>query len=236
MLCARIRNEHIDCTLAAISQQTVITHSTIQDGIQESQSMSYRREEYLVRVAEEMSGMRKELRSALNQVTRPDPSGRQRGPWRVEIDGGNLPSELLWILREVSRKSIVRHYWFGLLRIACTSKTISMTQLQENMISGSRIGPSSLQITFVPPWWVSDTLIAVAIDSSMRFSVNRAQVNCHPRISEVFRSCDVDGLKDLFRRGLAKPTDLLLDPDGCKDAPQPMLHVRHFDTEITGLY
>lgn len=227
----------MDSTLAAISQQTVITHSTIQDGIQEARSMSHRREEYLVRVAAEMSGMREDLRSALNQVTRPDPSGRPRGPCRLEMDGGNLPSELLWILRETSRKSIVRHYWFGSLRIACTSKTTSMTRLQENVIFGSSIGPISLQITFVPPWWVSDTLIAVAIDSSMRFSVNRAQVNTHPRLWEVLKFCDVDGLKDLFRRGLARPTDLVLHPDHIlNSSPEPMLLVRHFNTEITCLH
>jgi hypothetical protein len=153
------------------------------------------------------------------------------------MKGGNLPFELLRILRDTRRKSIVCGYWFGLLHIACTSETTSMTHLQEDIIFNSSTGPIDLQITFVPPWWVSDTLIAVAIDSSMRFSVNRAQVNTHPGILKACKSCDVDGLKDLFRRGLARPRDLVVsEPLARYQVPEPLLQVRGFKTDIICLH
>jgi len=57
---------------------------------------------------------------------------------------------------------MVRNYWFGMLYVMNTSQTVSMTQFHEDTILDSRSGPISLQIIFVPPWWVSDTLIAVA--------------------------------------------------------------------------
>lgn len=196
-----------------------------------------------------MSGIRQDIRMVWDQVGGNGHSACQqhstylerrlsilKSPGRHGLtrqSHSNLPDGLQRMVRETNAMSLTRHYWFGLLDISVISDKTWKESHSENNDSNTSISPLHFQFTFAPPWWVSDTVIRVAMNSSMGFSVRRSEINLNPRLLECLRACDIEGLKDLFSRGKAKPTDLVLDRgQGAELEPESLFQVNSSRCEI----
>jgi hypothetical protein len=136
-------------------------------------------------------------------------SSRRHG-WNRQ-SGSSLPDILQSIVRETNTMSLTRHYWFGLLDVRVVSDETWKESQSEDDDFDTSTTPLRFQFIFAPHWRVSDTVIKVAMDSSMGFSVRRSQVNLNPNLLECLKACEIESLKNLFSRGKAKPTDLVLD-------------------------
>ena len=206
MACTRVRSERQNEILSTIVEETVTTRLAIHNGLRRFQGFACHQEEYLFRVAEEMSGMRQDIRMVFDQVSSNDLSTRLRqstylerhfttvkssgGYTRNRLSSSNLPDRLLRMVRETGTMSLTRRYWFGLLNIKVISDTTWKESTGEDSGLDASTAPLYLRFIFVPPWWVSDTVIRVSMDSSMAFNVNRTQINSNPSLLGCLKACD----------------------------------------------
>ncbi len=80
---------------------------------------------------------------------------------------------------------------------------------------------NSFELEFVPPWWLSNTLLRCSLaDSRDAFhnhmgpvlSITPVSINRDPSLLEALYRCDISHLKHLFTTNSARPTDTVLDP------------------------
>lgn len=78
----------------------------------------------------------------------------------------------------------------------------------------------NFQITFLPPSWISDTLLRINVDNYHRtfhtqsvpqWSIRPVSINRNPRLIDALWSCNVTELKSLFSANAARPTDMIYD-------------------------
>ena len=83
------------------------------------------------------------------------------------------------------------------------------------------------EIEFIPPSWLSTSILKVIYEaqtsqgltnSNRNLSFGMRNYNSDPQLGQYLDEGNIEGLKDLFRQGRARPTDYL--PDG-----QPLLAV-----------
>ena len=79
---------------------------------------------------------------------------------------------------------------------------------------------SKIEVTFVPPWWLSSLAVQYVmkldhnlIGNQWRWSanLNPLTINYNPFFIEAAEDWDVEGLRESFRKGLARKTDYILD-------------------------
>ena len=157
----------------------------------------------------------------VEQISSNGPFIRQR--WRTDLErpsrkisdrtSSNLPDRSQRKMRNTYIVSLKRHYWFGLLQVNGGSDIIWRASSKEGSDLYANTSPLCLQFVFVPPSWVSDRVITVAMNSSMELTIDRTEINPDPSLLNCLKACDINGLETLFSHGKAKPTDLVLDKD-----------------------
>jgi hypothetical protein len=101
--------------------------------------------------------------------------------------------------------------------------SIRSIETRSSRISDDTDGASDarVEVTFVPPQWLSNTLLRCNFNNfhctahghpPPLFSLTPITINQSRQLSAALFSCDVSQLKYLFQNGLARPTDMIIDP------------------------
>lgn len=88
------------------------------------------------------------------------------------------------------------------------------------------------EITFLPPWWISNTFLRVNVgnhletfyaESVPEWTIRPVSINQNPRLLKALILCDINELKNLFRANEARPTDMVFDE--ARNEPITLLEV-----------
>ena len=232
MTCARVQGEYQSTVLSTIAEEGVANHLEIQKELKNLNEVAYHQKEHLYLVANEMNGIRQDMRMVIEQISSNGPFIHQRQRSHLErrsttiqsrTCSSNLPDQFRRMVRNTRIMSLRRHYWFGLLQVNGSSDIIWRASSKEGSDLYANTSPLHLQFVFIPPCWVSDRVITIAMDSNMAFTVDRTQINPNPSLLKYLEACDINALKSLFSQGKAKPTDLVLDERRISLCPESLL-------------
>ena len=142
----------------------------------------------------------------------------------------NRPKEV--ILDFVEPNVFLRYYShtlpIGTLRIRL-NRTLQSQQLRTSALKD--YAGFEIAVTFMPPWWLSHLMIEYSIRLDYDLNSNQLRwggrlwplaVNCNSFFIQAVKSLDVEGVRQSFREGLARPTDYVL----VYSTPHPWHEVR----------